>query len=289
MCPGAQNNGCPSRSKAAVSNGRQRIYCIFCQAKVAANIDNVLESQRKATERAQGITVAVPHITSLKRLGQENISKCLKNSIVQKIKGKFIGIDTSSTAQGSCDWEDLNGVGGFYIEQGVTHTFVAKRTYSTAQKSIHGKWSVLIDDLAPINETLVPMLKRFARWCSGRTIAYHTAQADCDFKRLTSVFTEKTTGIISAGSPFPPRSDWLNTGQDIYRHLIGPKNVPIISTHWKLSIIHEDLYELKRDSTVSVSLDSNIVKVDEEGLTNVLSDAMKTWNILMVIHNIYLY
>ena len=142
----------------------------------------------------------------------------------------------------------------------LQHTFHARRTYATRNHSVESKWSLSIDGAASESLLFIPMLKSFAKFCSGRVICYHTAAAECDFKRLTSVFTEKTASIIFTGSPFPPfEIGWLNTGQDLYRHLIGPKGVPITSTHWKLSIIHDDLYSLKNDPSVSVPLDNGIV------------------------------
>jgi hypothetical protein len=282
-CPGQADHGCPHKAKAPVINGRQKIYCRKCQEKVSANNDNVLESQRKAAERAKDIFVTVPHAEFLKSLGAIKTRQLVPATSLQK---DIVGIDTSSAGgQGSTDWEDLNGVGGFYISSGIQHTFHARRTYATQKRTIESKWSISIDGATPQSFLLIPMLKSFAKFCSGRVICYHTAAAECDFKRLTSVFSHRTAAIIST-SPFPQfETGWLNTGQDIYRHLIGPKNVPVLSTHWKLSIIHEDLYSLKSNASVYTPLDTGIVNIPSD-VTNVVSDAMKTWNLAMLMKTI---
>jgi hypothetical protein len=234
----------------------------------------------KTEEIAEDIFVTIPHAASLKSLGKVKILQLLSDTSVSLLKRDIVGIDTSSAGgQGSCEWQDLNGIGGFYLDiNGNQRIYHAKRTYTRDTKSIEGKWSVSIDGAAYEPYLFLPMLKSFAKFCSERVITYHTAAAQCDFKRLNSVFTGRTAGIISTGSPFPPfETGWLNTGQDLYRRLIGPKGVPITSTHWKLSIIHDDLYSLKNDPSVSVPLGNGIVIVPI-AMTNVLSDAMKTWN-----------
>jgi hypothetical protein len=286
-CPGRSGGGaCPHKARAPVINCRKKIYCSYCQDKVAANNDKVLESHRKAAEIAKGIFVTVPHAASFKSLGADKIRQLIPATSVWMVQRDIVGIDTSSAGgKGSCDWEDLNGVGGFYISSGIEHTFLARRTYATQKRSVESKWSVSIDGATPQSFSFIPMLKNFAKFCSGRVICYHTAAAECDFKRLTSVFGHRTAAIIST-SPFPQfETGWLNTGQDIYRHLIGPKNVPVLSTHWKLSIIHEDLYSLKSDPSISAPLDTGIVTVPSV-VTNVVSDAMKTWNMAMLIKTI---
>ena len=93
---------------------------------------------------------------------------------------------------------------------------------------------------------------------------------------------DETENLINR-NPFPPKSEWINTGYELCRLVFGPYNSSIIRTvSYKLSHVHDNLYEV---GTIKAPNGQLVVPVPRNR-RNVIQDAIRSWNIVQEFKNL---
>jgi hypothetical protein len=246
-------------------------------------------------------------------LGTANILSRLSQPTIDKLsQTQFVGVDTGA-AHRSCQACDMYQVAAFYLEpNGNEQVWYSHRHHYNPDDVFNSIWQVWVNRVLVLESHHFDMLSSLSGFCKSRTIIIYTGNTACDYKRIVGAYSTKPQPEVNEyddgeefdadytfddvaenfqapdlnlihDNPFPEESQWFNAGKDLVQHVIGPVAVPIISTYWKLSIIHPQLYSAGGHM---VSAGENIVTfpTDRES-HNVIQDSMRAWNVVYSFKN----